>query len=233
MEDLRTLNQLQEIDLRYQAIEAELAEIRQQLSDDGDLPKIKSQLQRIENALADQSLKRRTAERKLGQLSETVQDLDRRLYDGSVSNIRELDAMRDQREFSATQLREVEEELLGLMVDSEKFEESRDRHLNAIHRLSRSREETSARLIAKDADLSKALVDLSALRRDCSSGLRPTLLARYEALRKTRGGRALANLEGRICAVCRVELPTGDLAKAKSGHDMVQCNSCRRIIYVG
>ena len=140
MEDLRTLNQLQEIDLRYQAIEAELVEIRQKLSDDGDLPKIKSQLQRIENALADQSLKRRTAERKLGQLSETVQDLDRRLYDGSVSNIRELDAMRDQREFSATQLQEVEEELLGLMVDTEDFEGSRDRHLNAIHRLSRSQE---------------------------------------------------------------------------------------------
>ena len=207
MEHLRTLNQLQEIDLRYQAIEAELTEIRQQLSDDGDLPKIKSQLERIENALADQSLKRRAAERKLGQLSETVQDLDRRLYDGSVSNIRELGAMRDQREFSTSQLREVEEELLGLMVDTENFEGSRDRHLNAIHRLSKSREETTGRLTTKNADLSKALVDLSDVRKDCASGLRPTLLARYETLRKTRGGRAVATLDGRVCGACRVALP--------------------------
>ena len=54
----------------------------------------------------------------------------------------------------------------------------------------------------------------------------------YEKLKKNKSGQAVSKLEGRLCGVCRVELPVKELQDAKAGVRLVQCNSCRRIIYV-
>ncbi len=233
MEDLRRLNQLQEMDLQMRALEESLAEVRRKLTDEGDLPKIKAQLVKIEAVLADRSTKNRAAEREIERLAGIIKGIDRRLYDGSVTNIKELDAMRDQREFSAGQQAESEDGLLELMVEIEDFQKARDRHVQAIERLSSARSGEIVGLTAQEPELTNAIAELISVRQEHASEVPATLLSRYETLRKTRGGRAVATLDGHLCAVCRVALPSGDLGRAKSGQEVVQCNSCRRIIYAG
>lgn len=233
MDDLQRLKELQDADLEAQAVEEELTEARRKLSDEGDLPKIKNQLARLEAGLEDRSARHRSAEREIDRLVGIVKDLDRRLYDGSVTTPRELDAMREQREFAGSQRSESEDSLLELMVEIEDYERARGRHIQAIDRLSSAREKEIADLTEAVTRLEASLAELTSLRQEYTQGLPAILLARYESLRRSRGGRAVAGLDGRVCAVCRVELPVGDLARAKSGHEVVQCNSCRRIVYAG
>ncbi len=233
MDDLRALSELQEADLQLQALEKEMSEVRRKLTDEGDLPKIKGQLVKIEAILVDRSAKHRAAERKIEGLVGSIKDIDRRLYDGSVTNLKELDALGEQRQFSADQRAESEDGLLELMVEIDDFESARDRHVQAIERLTGAREKEIAALKAREPLLAGEIADMTGDRSEQASGLPATLLAHYETLKKSKGGRAVATLDGHLCAVCRVELPVGDLGRAKGGQEVVQCNSCRRIIYAG
>ena len=233
MDEVRQLNQLQRIDLERQVLDEELADIKRRLGDEGDLPKIRGQLARIEAALDDRSTKRRAAEGSVSDLSAKVDGLDKRLYGGSVTNVKELEALREGREFSATRRSEQEDRLLEVMVEIEDLEGARERHVQAIDRLTNARREDAAEMARRQTDLSAQLADLTGEREDARQGLSASLLARYEALRKSRGGRAIATLDGRVCGACRVELPVGELSRAKLGQEVVQCSSCRRIIFAG
>ncbi len=233
MDDLIRLNDLQGIDLHLQSSREELAEVKRKLSDEGDLPKIRSQLERIETVLEDRSAKGRSAEREMERLSGVVSGLERRLYDGSVTNQREFDALSDQRDHAAAERDQAEEGLLELMVEMDDLQGARERHQVAIERMTRLRADEVADMEVREYELSLGIADLEEVRQHSAADLPAGLLARYEALRKSRGGRAVATLDGRVCGVCRVELPTGDLARARAGQELVQCNSCRRIIFTG
>ncbi len=233
MDDLSRLNDLQGVDLHLQSSREELAEVKRKLSDEGDLPKIRSQLQRIETVLEDRSAKGRSAEREMERLSGVVNGLERRLYDGSVTNQREFDALSDQRDHAAAERGQAEEGLLELMVEMDDLQGARERHLVAIERMTRLRADEVSNLEVREYELSLDIADMEEVRERSAADLPAGLLARYEALRKSRGGQAVASLDGRVCGVCRVELPTGDLARARAGQDLVQCNSCRRIIFTG
>ncbi len=233
MEDLTRLNDLQGVDLHLRSSREELADVKRRLSDEGDLPKIRSQLERIETVLEDRSTKGRSAEREMERLTGVVGDLERRLYDGSVTNQREFDALTDQRDHAAAERGQAEDGLLELMVEMDDLQGARERHVVAIERMTRLRADEVSRLKDRESELSRDIVDLEEARLRDAADLPAGLLARYEALKKNRGGRAVASLDGRVCGVCRVELPTGDLARARAGQELVQCNSCRRIIFTG
>jgi predicted nucleic acid-binding Zn-ribbon protein len=233
MEELRTLIELQDVDIELQALDEALAGVRKKLQDEGDLPKIKAQLVKIDAVLENRSVKHRAAERKIEELVTTVKGIDKRLYDGSVTNLKEVEALGEQREFSSTRRVESEDVLLDLMVEMDDFQNARDRHVKAIARLTGARERQIVELKASEPDLLSEIAELKSVRKGHASQVPPTLLARYETLRKSKGGRAMAMLNGHLCGVCRVELPVGDLGRAKTGQEIVQCNSCRRIIVAG
>lgn len=233
MDDLTRLNDLQGVDLHLQSAREELAEVKRRLTDEGDLPKIRYQLERIETVLDDRSTKGRSAEREMERLAGVVSNLERRLYDGSVTNQREFDALSDQRDHAAAERGQAEEGLLELMVEMDDLQGARERHLVAIEKMTRLREDEESMLQVRESELSRDIADMEEVRRRSAADLPAGLLARYEALKKSRGGRAVASLDGRVCGVCRVELPTGDLARARAGQELVQCNSCRRIIFTG
>jgi uncharacterized protein len=231
MEELRILSELQDVDIEIQTLDEALSEARRKASDEGDLPKIKAQLVKIDAVLENRSVKHRAAERKIEELVATVKSIDKRLYDGSVTNLKEVEALGEQREFSSTQRAEGEDLLLELMVEIDEFQNARDRHVSAIERLTGAKERELAELKTTEPDLLSEIADLKGIRSGQASQVPPSLLARYETLRKSKGGRAVATLDGHLCSACRVELPVGDQGRAKSGQEIVQCNSCRRIIF--
>ncbi len=233
MSDLSRLSDLQDVDLEILSLSGELAEARRRLADEGELPTIRGQLQRIETALADRSARARSAEREAERLATEAGNLERRLYDGSVTNQREFEALGEQRDFAAAERGRVEDSLLEVMVEIEDLERSAGRHRQAIERLARSREREVAELSARQADLTARIAELESERERRRVGIPAVLMARYDSLRKLRGGRALAPLEGRMCGACRVEQPTGNLSRARAGNGLVECNSCRRILLAG
>jgi uncharacterized protein len=64
-----------------------------------------------------------------------------------------------------------------------------------------------------------------------SSEIPPEALALYVRLLAAREGVAMAELDGRICQGCFMEMPTNLCVRVARGTDLVQCPSCDRILY--
>ncbi|MBL8860926.1 MAG: hypothetical protein JNK02_02855 [Planctomycetes bacterium] len=57
------------------------------------------------------------------------------------------------------------------------------------------------------------------------------VLVDYERLLRSRGGVALAQLDGRQCQACFMDMPTNMTVRVARGAELVRCPSCDRILY--
>ncbi len=86
-----------------------------------------------------------------------------------------------------------------------------------------------------EKEMADAESRLAALRKELDTrmhdGLPPEHLTLYRGLLATREGEALAELDGRFCQGCYVEIPKNLLVRLARGTDLVLCPSCGRILY--
>jgi predicted nucleic acid-binding Zn-ribbon protein len=57
------------------------------------------------------------------------------------------------------------------------------------------------------------------------------VLVDYERLLRSRDGLALAQLDGRQCQACFMDMPTNMTVRVARGSELVRCPSCDRILY--
>lgn len=232
MNDMQLIYDLQIADLQISDIQLELTSIKDKLSSDGDLLMINSRLEKINKALEVKESEKKSRERVIADLQSKVTELHGLLYDGVITNEKELQALEEQRVYAAAERTSREDELLEVMIDIEKFIDSRDKHRAAVDKLTEKKSSELILLSARQKELTSKLDEKKSDRHTLTLNVPADVLALYEKLRNNKRGQAVSKLEGRLCGVCRVELPVKELQDAKAGVRLVQCNSCRRIIYV-
>ncbi|MAT07531.1 MAG: hypothetical protein CL707_00240 [Chloroflexi bacterium] len=232
MNDMQSIFDLQMADLHISDIQSEIADITVKLSSDGDLLTINSRLEKINEALDIKESDKKSKERIITDLENKITELQGLLYDGVITNEKELQALEEQKVYATGELSSREDDLLELMIEIEKLVDSRDKHRFAVDKLMEKKSSDLIHLSAKQKDLTATLDKKQSERETLVFNVPPDILALYEKLKKNKAGQAVSKLEGRLCGVCRVELPVKELQDAKAGVRLVQCNSCRRIIYV-
>jgi len=232
MNDMQSIFDLQMADLHISDIQSEIADITVKLSSDGDLLTINSRLEKINEALDIKESDKKSKERVISDLENKITELQGLLYDGVITNEKELQALEEQKVYATGELSSKEDDLLELMIEIEKLVDSRDKHRFAVDKLMEKKSSDLIHLSAKQKDLTATLDKKQSERESLVCNIPPDILALYEKLKKNKAGQAVSKLEGRLCGVCRVELPVKELQDAKAGVRLVQCNSCRRIIYV-
>ena len=229
---MQSIFDLQMADLHISDIQSEIADITVKLSSDGDLQTINSRLEKINEALNIKESDKKSKERVISDLENKITALQGLLYDGVITNEKELQALEEQKVYATGELSSSEDNLLELMIEIEKLVDSRDKHQFAVDKLMEKKSSDLIHLSAKQKDLTATLDKKQSERETLVLNVSPDILALYEKLKKNKAGQAVSKLEGRLCGVCRVELPVKELQDAKAGVRLVQCNSCRRIIYV-
>ena len=229
---MQSIFDLQMADLHISDIQSEIADITVKLSSDGDLLTINSRLEKINEALDIKESDKKSKERIITDLENKITELQGLLYDGVITNEKELQALEEQKVYATGELSSKEDDLLELMIEIEKLVDSRDKHRFAVDKLMEKKSSDLIHLSAKQKDLTATLDKKQSERETLVCNIPPDILALYEKLKKNKSGQAVSKLEGRLCGVCRVELPVKELQDAKAGVRLVQCNSCRRIIYV-
>mgnify|MGYP003306396066 CR=1 FL=1 len=229
---MQSIFDLQMADLHISDIQSEIADITVKLSSDGDLLTINSRLEKINEALDIKESDKKSKERVISDLENKITELQGLLYDGVITNEKELQALEEQKVYATGELSSKEDDLLELMIEIEKLVDSRDKHRFAVDKLMEKKSSDLIHLSAKQKDLTATLDKKQSERETLVCNIPPDILALYEKLKKNKSGQAVSKLEGRLCGVCRVELPVKELQDAKAGVRLVQCNSCRRIIYV-
>jgi predicted nucleic acid-binding Zn-ribbon protein len=234
MASLRQLYELQELDWTISNREKALSEVRAKLADDAAVAAAMRRLQQLQSQFERSSAQRRDTQLSVQQRQERLKGVDDLLYGGTIKNPRELSAYQQERDILQRQLKEAEDRLLEAMVETEEIETSRDEARQQFAGLESQRAAQNADLLKEQERLEGALGELRQARNGLAPQIPPSELSVYESLLKTRGGHAVAKVERArgICQGCRIAVPASELQRARSSQGLVQCGSCRRILYV-
>ena len=154
---------------------------------------------------------------------------ERRLYDGSVANPKELESIQHEVASLRDRRRRIDDELLDRMVEKEDLESKiadGDRQLTeARDRLSELRGAAGVEL----DEIEQNLVQKSAEREAMLPMFDQDLLDLYEELRRSKRGVGAAALIDGVCSGCHQKLSAAELARLKA-QDVKRCEYCNRIL---
>ncbi len=195
---------------RIAALETTAADIRRSIAD------VDHEQQRLEHDVDSMGLKRR--------------DEEKRLYDGTVANPKELQSIRAEVENIANRTTRMEDRLLELMEEREGLDE----RLAPVEADATEARGALDRLVEGGAEelgqIEVTLTDLAASREALIPSIDDELLGLYEGLRRTKKGVGVAELRDGVCQGCHQKLSAMEIDGIKRAAGVRRCDHCRRIL---
>ena len=171
-------------------------------------------------------------EEEVGSLDARVQEIERRLYSGTVSASRELQAMSTEVTSVKRHRSALEDEVLVAMEEGEPL--SRQVQTLEAERDQLDVESEGLRTALVEAEVAidaETEVELAA-RASAAEVVPAELMRTYERLRDSLGGVGAARLVGSSCSGCHLVLPAAEVARVKREPPdaLVFCDQCGRIL---
>lgn len=229
MRPIELLAALQTIDIKLDAHRKRYAEIQVAL-------KTPATLQQAQNA-SDEAKDNLTHWRKEHQNRETVvadqirriKAQEQQLYGGRIKNVREQVALQKNVESLKRHLDAQEEAVLEAMMELDQAETTFATTGEQLSKHQASWAQKEAELLAEKATIIAAARKLKNKRTQVISHIPASPLKRYEALRNSKQGVAVATLNRNSCSGCGATLPTA-LHQQLYGDDLVSCPLCGRLL---
>ena len=232
MTTIRQLYALQEVDLDLDRVAQALSQAEEELQTEISIDNLEATFQAEEERLKEVESRHSENDMETDVRRERSESLESRLYDGSLVSARDLESLQHEAANARRLLDQNEAMSLELSIQ---LEASQTR----CAQLSIELNEVKTRWGTRRDELNKIAVDLRAERSDyeeqrklLAGRVEQAALRRYETLRKSKGGRAVAKVERDLCQGCRMSLPTQLRQKVKSGRQTVTCSSCGRMLFV-
>lgn len=164
-------------------------------------------------------------------IGEKRSGVEAKLYDGSVTNARELQDLQEDSESLARRIRQLEDQDLEIMEQIEPV----DARLGELHVTREQRQlvldDAEVRLTAASAELAVALDAAREARAALAARVPADLLEEYEKLRAGHGGVGVARLVGSQCGGCHLTLSAVEVAAIRKQPDVVtHCEECGRLL---
>ncbi len=233
MSQVTELVALQAIDDEAAALDAARFDVERRLRGNEELDAARRELATADTTLAALQKEQRRLDGEVDGLTARIEPEEKRLYDGSVKNPKELGSIQHELELLKQRRSEFEDELLTLLSRLEDAERERASAARTVARLEAAWEHTQQDLKHEAKRLGDA-IDRAARKRDVQKGkVNPRSLHIYETVRQKRGGGAVARIQGGACGGCRIALPDALRRRAFSTELLAQCPNCERILYIG
>lgn len=224
---------LQALDDELAALRNSLAEVERRLAGDEDLLAARETFAETETRSRQIRQRQRALEAEVETLGDRVAREEKRLYDGSVKNAKELLSLQHEVESLRAHRGTFEDQLIAVLQEAEEAEAKRREASRRLAALEARRQAHLVDLAAETKRLQSAILSTESRRAAAAAELPPRSLATYEELRKRRGSAAVARVTGGTCGGCRIVLPDAIRRRAMSPLEVVQCPNCERILVVG
>ncbi|GGI08364.1 zinc ribbon domain-containing protein [Egicoccus halophilus] len=234
-EDLERLLELQATDHRVRKVQHILDDLpeQQQLVEANErVAELRRQHEDLRVELERANAEQRQLERETDVLIER-RDAERvRLYDGSVTNARELKSVEAEVDATVRRIEEHEDSMLAVM---ERLDELEQRSTELLQGAEAERQRIAELEVTLDESAKDWLAELGELRamRDRQAAELPgPLLERYEEAARRGGGTGIGRLDGNACTACRIEMSYADVGELYEGPALTSCPQCRRLLVV-
>ncbi|MFP5380271.1 MAG: zinc ribbon domain-containing protein, partial [Vicinamibacteria bacterium] len=233
-DEQRRLLALQGIDTAIAQLEFRRANLPEQKALDENaetLSKVSTEYAAAKDRLERLGAQQRKHESEIAAIDARRKSEEGRMYSGLIRSEKELEALRQEIGQLRGRKSDLEESLLEIMEQVEDLEslvESlKARHVEltaAVEELTQARDTTAT-------DIDAELAERRAEREAAAAELPDEVLEYYDDLRARKQGVAVAELQGRTCAGCRLELTQIELEDAHrdAADSLARCEQCGRI----
>jgi uncharacterized protein len=182
--------------------------------------------------LADLDRELSRAERDVDQVRVRIDKDNARLSAGQVSNARELESLQSEVASLRKRQGDLEEVVLELMERREAAQALRDGSGTESESVGAELETVTARRDAALAEIEEQAAKATATRATVVADVPADLLALYDKIRASAGGRGAAELRRGQCGGCREQLSTVELndVRAAAPDEVLRHEECRRIL---
>lgn len=174
------------------------------------------------------------AERELRATEDRVVQVNARLYGGTVTASRELQALAADVDGLKKRASELEDRVLSLMEQREPFDAAVGALDDQLGELEGRRLQVVESLTSSEAETDAELARLSAQRPSLVDAVPKQLLDVYDRLRARLEGVAVARLTGARCDGCHLSLPAVELDRIRheAAGTLEFCEQCGRILVI-
>jgi predicted nucleic acid-binding Zn-ribbon protein len=227
--EIRTL---QELDDEVSSLRGALEDAERRLKGSEDLESARAAFASADAELTEARREQRRINGEVEGLTSRITPEEKRLYDGSVRNPKELSNIQHEVELLKAHRSKLEDELLEVMARLETAESAHSTAQRAFVRQEARWEADRLALADETRRLSSAIASIDAKRMAQHAKIPARNLAVYEDVRRRRGS-AVARVAGGNCGGCRVSIPEAVRKRAFAQDSTAQCPNCERILYVG
>ena len=226
------LYELQMADLEIDEKTEELARVESQLQEPEWLLEARERLGATREKLVSLRKRQRELEYSSDDLRLKIAEFEKKLYGGSVRNPKELSSLQQEADVLKKKRSEVEDSLLGLMLELEELEQESGAEISELDQLESRWRGEHEQLDAERERLSQALAKLGERRAILVERIPESDYRLYAALRKERAGKAISRVERSMCTGCRITMSSREIQRARTSPEPVRCGSCGRVLYV-
>ena len=149
----------------------------------------------------------------------------------SVKTNQEYHAIQKEIEFAQTEMKAAEDAVLEKMLEGDDLTAGVKRAEADLAAEQKKVDAEKKAIAAEAGELKAALEKLAAERADVVRALTPQVLATFELVANRRNGVAIAEARNGICTICHVRLRPQVFNNILRNDQIIQCDSCNRIMY--
>lgn len=174
-------------------------------------------------------------EDELARLEEKAAGVDKALYSGAVTNVRELQGLQQEVGALGRRREALEEQVLEKMLEAEPVDEVIAAAATRGATLDAEAVTWTAAAAEAEVALDAELAELAARRAELVAAVTPELLATYEDFRRRFAGVGIARLDHGMCTGCHLTIPPAQVTEVRRTPvgELPICPECARILVVG
>lgn len=228
-----TLYRLQDIDSQIQYIHSRIVEIDNQLSDKKKLFDAEDKVLKVHDQLSENQKILRTTENKVKDQQLKIESTDKDLYSGKIRNPKELEDLQNESAALRRYLEILEDRQLEAMIALEETEINYQAAEEELEKIKDNIQELRFTLSNELTNLNNDLERLQVEREAVIQTVGKEDQVIYDNLINSRRGLAVVAIIDQTCGACGTTLTPATIQSAQSPSQIVQCQSCRRILYPG
>lgn len=171
------------------------------------------------------------SELKLDGIEAKRKSYQQRLYQGTVTNAKELGNIEREIEALGRQRADLDGKILALMEQVEQAQADLTVAETQARQAETHRADVAAAFQSRFEALGLEIADATRRRAAAASAVTDrALLKRYEDIRARSGGVGIAKIEGTDCGGCHMTLPASVIKSAREGQQAQTCENCGRLL---
>ena len=230
METLQKLFNIQQLDTQLLQVKRRYARVDRAIKDEVKLAELKKNLESCKTKELETKLNVARLKSERSQLQERHESLEKKLYGGQITNVREMKAVETEQLEAKRKVNRIDDNLGPLELGLEELSRESEQLEGQLADYAKEWEQEREELVKERSGYIVEYKKLDAERKRSQEGINAGHLKLYEELFRSKRGTAVVKVERGVCLGCNLSLPSASSSATGTAATLPRCPNCTRVV---